>query len=383
MENIECSEIIPNKKFRFEKDNDNSGWVYICSSDNLIKENIFKIGSTINLKSRLSSLNVSICQKDDKLWVYKKYFIKKYHNFEKLLHCKFTEKRLNGEFFNLGIVDFIDIDNILKSKVFDEPEIVEILPKEEKIHHKSISEISECILNKIPSLKDNYIYLKGKRYVFNEEFGIWNVLNKIETSHILRNLIDKYFTKLDFDVNYVKSNLNYLIKQFDGIFVRINFIDEFDLNQELLGLKSKCGGIFNLKIGNFVKTQPKDYVLTCCNWIYDENEAIKYYSEVNDFIHKLFPLPEIRKMVLKWVACSLNGRNNDKKALILTDDTNGDNGKSSFINLIRNTFDVYKIEGLKYLTLTRSSNKFKNENSHSSGLYNLKNKRLLCIDETE
>lgn len=133
----------------------------------------------------------------------------------------------------------------------------------------------------------------------------------------------------------------------------------------------------------FQKSKYSDYILTCCNWVYDEEEALKYYHDVKIFLNILFPLPEVLKMVMKWIACSLNGRNNSKRALILTDDTNGDNGKSSFLALIRKTFDIYIIEGLKYLTSTRASNNFKNENSHASGLFKLKNKRLLYVDETQ
>lgn len=174
-----------------------------------------------------------------------------------------------------------------------------------------------------------------------------------------------------------------LVNLFELECLNSKLTDKFNFETKLLGICSDKGEIFDLSTKQFIKSKPEYYISDYCNWIYSETEALKYYDDVVNFIELIFPLVETRVMVLKWIACCLNGENNGKRALILTDNTNGDNGKSTFINLVNRTFDVYKIEGLRYLTANRSSKHFKDENSHASGLKQLKNKRLMYVDETQ
>lgn len=217
----------------------------------------------------------------------------------------------------------------------------------------NISEIVNHVMKKFPDLKTQFISCSdNKRYVYDFNFGIWKTLNRKESMQYFLNLIENECTHEDFDISYAVNHLTQFVNLIELKCLNSSLTNRFNFNLSLLGVCSVSGELFDLTTVQFVKSKPEFYVSDYCNWIYSENEAIKYYNDVVNFMKILFPLPEVRTMVLKWIACSLNGENNGKRALILTDDTDGDNGKSSLIKLLEYTFDIYAIEGLRYLTST-------------------------------
>lgn len=245
--------------------------------------------------------------------------------------------------------------------------------------NNDITKVKDYILEKKPILKQIFMKCAKERYVFDEKTGIWNILNSEESAAFFQDFIKSNFTNSELDLNYIGNNIFGLTKQLELSLLKKNV--SFDSNVNLLGIRNTNGEIFNLETVSFEESKPENYILNCCDWVYDENEAYTHYNDVKVYIETLFPISEVRQMAMKWIACSLNGKKNDKTMLILTDDTGGDNGKTTFLGLISLTFDIYNIEGLKYLTGQRTATKYSNVDSQSSGIKELMNKRILYVDE--
>lgn len=247
----------------------------------------------------------------------------------------------------------------------------------------NVSDIKNYIFKKFPNLNEKFVNCGKDKFAFDENTGIWKKLNKHGSLHYFLKFINENFTNEEFNISYAETNLNNLTHLIETQLYNPDFVEQFDVNLHLLGLKSTKSEIFNLKTNQFIKSNLKDYVSFCCKWVYNEDEATKYYNDVKKFIEDLFPIEQVRFMTMKWLACSLDGSKNDKTMLILTDESGGDNGKSSFLHLISLTFDEYCTNGFKYLTTPRCASRNNNVESQSSGTKALKNKRLMYSDELQ
>lgn len=97
-------------------DDDTSGYVYIASSDEYMKRNIYKIGSTKDPESRIISLNTSR-DIDDSLVVIKTYHVHDCHQSEKNVHILLDKYRNSSrrEFFTIKLAELIEtLDLVLK-----------------------------------------------------------------------------------------------------------------------------------------------------------------------------------------------------------------------------------------------------------------------------
>jgi hypothetical protein len=92
----------PGKAAREPVVRDFSGYVYLLQSP----QGAFKIGKTINPKSRYQTFKTSLPFKVDYICLIK---TNRMSELEKELHQKFTDKRINGEWFSLSSNDVIYI----------------------------------------------------------------------------------------------------------------------------------------------------------------------------------------------------------------------------------------------------------------------------------
>nr|WIE95398.1 hypothetical protein [Microctonus hyperodae filamentous virus] len=77
------------------------GFIYLfCSDDN---DNVYKLGRTKNIKSRLATLNVG--RVHSLLYVYNYFYVKNSLQMEKELHHHFSSQRIRGEFYKLTSQD--------------------------------------------------------------------------------------------------------------------------------------------------------------------------------------------------------------------------------------------------------------------------------------
>ena len=90
--------------------------------------------------------------------------------------------------------------------------------------------------------------------------------------------------------------------------------------------------------------KPEDYVSFSTNNDYepfDENneEHIKIKAEIDDFMEKVFPNPELREYMWDHAASTLIGENRNQKFVIYTG--GGGNGKSIWVDLMNATLGDY------------------------------------------
>lgn len=199
------------ENFKFEKDDNDSGWVYICSSNNLLKKNIYKIGFTKNLKQRISALNNGLYGDDNKLRMLYQYFVLNCKEVESFLHEKYKTQRLYGEFFELSNNDIEHIGkNIYSYKINNSGNISLEIYKPDKEH-----DINPLVLQKFINLQNTFIIFNKTRYCFFEEDGIWRKLNKDESVAFFKKFIKKNFTNEDFNIKYALNNIKSLTYQIE------------------------------------------------------------------------------------------------------------------------------------------------------------------------
>lgn len=151
--------------------------------------------------------------------------------------------------------------------------------------------------------------------------------------------------------NYV----NGVMKNLRDMFYEKSIMEKFDTDTNLLGFEN---GIYDLKNNVFREGRPEDYVTMStkvhlpvkeCDMpikldrmiesfssadlnIFPEMKFYdRLYSDLDDFLNKIVPLPSVKKYALKFLAKCLSGENRDEGFYIWTG--TGGNGKSKLIDL--------------------------------------------------
>jgi P4 family phage/plasmid primase-like protien len=118
------------------------------------------------------------------------------------------------------------------------------------------------------------------------------------------------------------------------------FFQHLDNNPYLLCFKN---GVVDFKQKTFRKGQPEDYLSKCTNINYITIDPIKHaqtVEEIKDFMHKLFPDPELHKYMWEHLASTLVGNNMNQTFNMYIGV--GSNGKSILVNLMEQTLGDYK-----------------------------------------
>lgn len=151
--------------------------------------------------------------------------------------------------------------------------------------------------------------------------------------------------------NYV----NGVMKNLRDMFYKKEIMQKFDTDTNLLGFEN---GIYDLKNNVFREGRPEDYVTMStkvslpvkpCDMPIKLDPMIesfsnvdlnmfpemkfydRLYSDLDDFLNKIVPLPNVKKYTLKFLAKCLSGENRDEGFYIWTG--TGGNGKSKLIDL--------------------------------------------------
>jgi P4 family phage/plasmid primase-like protien len=151
--------------------------------------------------------------------------------------------------------------------------------------------------------------------------------------------------------NYV----NGVMKNLRDMFYEKSIMEKFDTDTNLLGFDN---GIYDLKNNVFREGRPEDYVTMStkvslpvkpCDMPIKLDQMIetfssadlnmfpemrfydRLYSDLDDFLNKIVPIPNVKKYTLKFLAKCLSGENRDEGFYIWTG--TGGNGKSKLIDL--------------------------------------------------
>ena len=99
-----------------------------------------------------------------------------------------------------------------------------------------------------------------------------------------------------------------------------HFRERLDADPDLFALSSSClatGGPETTP--KFKDLEPEDYVFITTGWEYSREQAVAARPELEDFLTKVLPVPEERRVVLAYFASLLSGRRIAKKILVMTE----------------------------------------------------------------
>ena len=251
------------------------------------------------------------------------------------------------------------------------------------------------------SMKGNrWYYFKKNRWVENES-GIdlrkrlnsviaplyiireRDVMSNIRESDTLTEEQQNNFTTLASTWNNIAIKLknctsrNNIMTECKTLFKDQHLESKLDENPKLLGFDN---GVFDFNEGSFRKTIPEDYISKSVGYDYidfnDLNE--KHHAillEIEEFLEKLFPDPDLRRYMWEHCASVCFGDTNNQVFNIYTGV--GSNGKSVFVDLIKETFGPYAgVVPISLITQKRPS-----IGQTSSEVAQLKGLRYGCMNE--
>ena len=125
---------------------------------------------------------------------------------------------------------------------------------------------------------------------------------------------------------------------------------------------------------------PGDHVSMTTKWTYSADQAVAARPDLDDFISKVLPVPEERAVALAFFASLLSGRRGEKKALVMTDRREGNNGKSKFMQMMAMFFGDYA-DAEKGTKLICKGCFDRGRDAHDAGLEPFRAKRLVVAEE--
>jgi P4 family phage/plasmid primase-like protien len=166
-----------------------------------------------------------------------------------------------------------------------------------------------------------------------------------------------------------------MYKECSGQMLEEKFFEKLDENPSLLCFEN---GVYDLDACEFREGRPEDYTsyTTGINYI-EFDEENPYVDQVNDFIEKVLPDPDVREYVLLLFASILDGTNRDENFHIWTG--SGSNGKSKIVELFQQCIGDYGcIFNVSMLTQKRGKS-----NECNPELAIAKGKRFAVLQEPE
>ncbi len=152
------------------------------------------------------------------------------------------------------------------------------------------------------------------------------------------------------------------------------FLKKADENKMIFGCEN---GVLDLELNTFRPGVPDDYLTFSCGIHFTEyDSSAPELQDIDDFLEKIFPNPNIRNYFLD-VACScLEGGNLNKKFIVNTGDTNG--GKSKTIELLEMVFGDYAINFPRELIIKGRGN---SSNAPRPELARVRGRRIVTLHE--
>jgi P4 family phage/plasmid primase-like protien len=162
-----------------------------------------------------------------------------------------------------------------------------------------------------------------------------------------------------------------VIKECETVFAKNKFHHKLDNNKYLIALKN---GVYNLETHVFRKGVPDDYISLKANVSYDPNCK---YNELDDFLNKILPVPELKKFVLKLLAVSLSGIFLQRIFICIGV---GSNGKTTLLDLMEQILGSDFYANVHHTLITKGKS---NSSGPSPELAKTKGKRLIFMEEPD
>jgi len=170
-----------------------------------------------------------------------------------------------------------------------------------------------------------------------------------------------------------KSNV---MRECQELFLDEQFTKKVDENRTLLAC---ANGVFDMDKCEFRDGKPEDYVSFSTNLEYDKDRSFKDFKEwkeIDDFMHKIFPIKRVRDYQIRHLARCLNGHGNQK---FHTWTGVGSNGKSMLICLMESALGDYACK-VPISLLTQGRGK---SGGASPEVVRLKGRRFVTMQEPD
>lgn len=334
--------MILNNKYYDPWDN----WIKICWALRSVSQMLYPVFLLFSAKSDKFDWNSNECYE---LWTSDNYDIDKSPT---LGTIKFFARECNDEAVNRLESENLEriILGIVKNPAteWDIAKLVHVLHGDE---YKS------CNIQK----KIWYRFINGRWQEDETGTSLRRILSE-NISKYIHNIVDKKFDELssknkDSDSNYDNEIKNLstmginlkrtpwkknIMVECQEVFYDAGFMDKLDTNPDLMCFNN---GVLDLTNKVFRKGQPNDYLSLCTNTDYikyDENNEthVKIREEIEDFMNKIFPNPNVNKYMWHHLASILKGKNKNQTFNIYTG--SGRNGKSKLVELMGLILGDYK-----------------------------------------
>ena len=179
----------------------------------------------------------------------------------------------------------------------------------------------------------------------------------------LRNIVDSLHSKMLTNVGEHPSGVKGDI--------------ELDGDPHLLGCEN---GVIDLKTCQLRPGKPEDWVSKSVGYAYEP--SIEAISKATTFFDAVYPQKEERGVMQKWFGYNLLGHAPEKRLCLLTDERDGDNGKSSVLKALGLMLGAYARRG-KNSFLYKAQLDSQTANSHDAGLLAFRGYRAAVFEELD
>ena len=220
----------------------------------------------------------------------------------------------------------------------------------------------------------------GDMFYCETETNRWVKYSNPEMANVLVQEAGKLDILTHEQIKYMKSNRGSkaIIQLVARRVIDKGFPDRMDENPDLFAVNN---GVIDTSSGSAVFRQVRvdDYILKHARWDYTPDEDGDAASELETFLKQILPIDAERNVVLTFFASLMSGKRREKKFLVLTDRSAGNNGKSTLMLLFRDFFDKYASNGgTKYVIKATFS---KGKDGHDAGTEIMRGCRLLIAEE--
>lgn len=216
----------------------------------------------------------------------------------------------------------------------------------EKIFNKT--GIALSIYERMKEMK----YTRKKYYIYEEEFGIWEMMEKYEIVYkmkdILTNVFNEYMLKIEKEEEWYKicekkkititkeKNVKKYMNEIKNLAEDKEFDKLKDMKPELVNFRNGC---YDLKNNEFRKRTQEDYITKCLEYNYEESEQEKI-EEIREIIKRISnDEEETLEFNLNWLGYCMTGEKTKKKYLVMESTTSS--GKSIFAEMFQMSLPIY------------------------------------------
>jgi hypothetical protein len=139
-------------------------------------------------------------------------------------------------------------------------------------------------------------------------------------------------------------------------------------------------GMFEIETGVLRPFRRSDYISKTVGYAYDSRLSLVHAETIQRFYEQIFPVLEEREYFQQEIAAALFGAEPAKQILVLVDERDGANGKTTMMRAVEAVFGFLAANSERSFLYSSTLN---NPNGHSANLLAFVNTRLAFFDEPE